>query len=477
MIRFKGSKSHSGVRLFVLPGWETGGFASCCSRVAVISSTHDLLDRHSHIRNSRSLFSTSPALSHFRAYDTIIITPNAPPVLARASMGPLDHSSDVESQHPSEQHHDDYVSDTDDGEDTQVRQGLLAHTQHWQHQQQQLVLGSSLPAATAIANGVSSGPTAAAVSEGRVRTAYNLSWAVNILLFGAKIYAFYVSHSKAVLASMVDSIVDLVSQAVIFLAEHLSKKADPRFPVGRARLEALGVLACACIMSISAYEVIQLAGLDLYNVWGQGGDIPVLNIDAVLYVVLGSATILKVICYAVCVGLQKQSDSMAALAEDHLNDVMSNVAAMATASVAVWLPRFWYTDPVAGIVISLVIVWRWLSIAQNQVDKLTGRGAPPDFIEQLQVLASQQQGITQVDCIRAYHFGPRFIVEMEIVMPQETPLKLVHDISLTLQHKLEALDEVERAFVHCDYQHRDEPEHKVERRLQGLLPTVLEEHC
>lgn len=31
-----------------------------------------------------------------------------------------------------------------------------------------------------------------------------------------------------------------------------------------------------------------------------------------------------------------------------------------------------------------------------QVDKLTGRGAPPDFIAQLQVLASQQQGITQV---------------------------------------------------------------------------------
>lgn len=94
----------------------------------------------------------------------------------------------------------------------QVRQGLLAHTQYWQHQQQQLVLGSSLPTSTVTANGVSAGPTAAAVSEGKVRIAYNLSWAVNILLFGAKIYAFYVSHSKAVLASMVDSIVDLVSQ-------------------------------------------------------------------------------------------------------------------------------------------------------------------------------------------------------------------------------------------------------------------------
>lgn len=30
-----------------------------------------------------------------------------------------------------------------------------------------------------------------------------------------------------------------------------------RFPVGQARLEAIGVLACACIMSVASFEVIQ----------------------------------------------------------------------------------------------------------------------------------------------------------------------------------------------------------------------------
>ena len=35
--------------------------------------------------------------------------------------------------------------------------------------------------------------------------------------------------------------------------------------------------------------------------------------------------------------------------------------------------------------------------------------------------------------------------------------------------QLEALDEVERAFVHVDYTKRDEPEHKVERNL--LTPS------
>ena len=42
-----------------------------------------------------------------------------------------------------------------------------------------------------------------------------------------------------------------------------------------------------------------------------------------------------------------------------------------------------------------------------------------------------------------------------------------HDIGLDLQHKIEALEEVERAFVHIDYQNRDTPEHRMERELSS----------
>lgn len=75
---------------------------------------------------------------------------------------------------------------------------------------------------------------------------------------------------------------------------------------------------------------------------------------------------------------------------------------------------------------------------------------------------------------------------MEIVLPAEMTVAESHDIALALQHKvrracalhthsgvpshacctqIEELEEVERAFVHVDYQQRDAPEHKVEREL------------
>ena len=37
---------------------------------------------------------------------------------------------------------------------------------------------------------------------------------------------------------------------------------------------------------------------------------------------------------------------------------------------------------------------------------------------------------------------------MEIVLPGDMTVRESHDLALALQHKIEGLDEVERAFVH-----------------------------
>jgi len=54
-----------------------------------------------------------------------------------------------------------------------------------------------------------------------------------------------------------------ITQVVIALAEKYMRSADPRFPVGRTRLETVGVVACAIIMTIATIEVIQSAAEDL----------------------------------------------------------------------------------------------------------------------------------------------------------------------------------------------------------------------
>lgn len=50
-----------------------------------------------------------------------------------------------------------------------------------------------------------------------------------------------------------------------------------------------------------------------------------------------------------------------------------------------------------------------------QVDKIVGKGAPEDFIEKLEELANSHHDDLEVDVIRAYFFGARFIVEVGLI--------------------------------------------------------------
>ncbi len=63
-----------------------------------------------------------------------------------------------------------------------------------------------------------------------------------------------------------------------------------------------------------------------------------------------------------------------------------------------------------------------------------------------------------IDTVYVYHFGMRFLVEVHIVLDADMSLRIAHDISERLQINIESLPEVERAFVHCDYESEHRPE-------------------
>jgi hypothetical protein len=69
--------------------------------------------------------------------------------------------------------------------------------------------------------------------------------------------------------------------------------------VGKLHLHALELSTCWALLLL-----LLLAGL-----------LPELVLGPVMYLVLGSATALKLLCWAVCAALQSRSDSMLALAE------------------------------------------------------------------------------------------------------------------------------------------------------------------
>eukprot|EP00607_Mallomonas_marina_P011035 CAMPEP_0182421282 /NCGR_PEP_ID=MMETSP1167-20130531/6582_1 /TAXON_ID=2988 /ORGANISM="Mallomonas Sp, Strain CCMP3275" /LENGTH=390 /DNA_ID=CAMNT_0024598245 /DNA_START=69 /DNA_END=1241 /DNA_ORIENTATION=+ len=315
-------------------------------------------------------------------------------------------------------------------------------------------------------------------SSGSLKFASISSWIVNWFLLVAKLYLVIVSGSKAVTAALVDSAVDLVSQAILSIAQKYIHRHSPDYPVGRSRLEALSVLGCACIMSMASVEVIQFSLIDIYE--GVNGHIPTLDVSLPFYLLLALGLVLKFGLYVICrhVNRKVDSDQLEALTEDHFNDIISNSAAMFTAIIAFHYVEVWWFDPFGAIFISVIIIYRWSLIMSEQVKKVVGYTAPPEFVSQVTSIAENHDSRLQVDCVRAYHFGARFNVEMEVVMPANMTVAESHDIALALQHKLEGLKDVERAFVHVDHLTRDGLEHKVERELAkssgsyGAIPTT-----
>jgi divalent metal cation (Fe/Co/Zn/Cd) transporter len=112
--------------------------------------------------------------------------------------------------------------------------------------------------------------------------------------------------------------------------------------------------------------------------------------------------------------------------------------------------------------IALYTMKTWSKTVIENVWALVGRTAPPEFLAKLIYLIwNHDEDIKHIDTVRAYTFGTHYFVEVDIVLPQDMLLNQAHNIGETLQEKLEQLPEIERAFVHIDYEYTHRPEHKI----------------
>lgn len=68
--------------------------------------------------------------------------------------------------------------------------------------------------------------------------------------------------------------------------------------------------------------------------------------------------------------------------------------------------------------------------------------------------------------------GESFVrgLQVDIELPEDLPLIEAHAIGESLQIKIEQLEEVERAFVHLDYECDHKPEHTILSKLPNTDP-------
>jgi len=306
-------------------------------------------------------------------------------------------------------------------------------------------------------------PPPARKRNGRVppsRWLASVSLVANVLLLLFKVLIVVRTRSLVVVASAVDSVLDLVAQLIILYALSAAGEIDiDAWPLGRSRLEPVGIIIVASLMGFASLQIVLESAATLWAGLQDPKKAKPPDVDIISVLSLLAVVATKLVLYVLCVG--NESLSVQALAQDHINDVYSNSVVLLAAWSSNHFGGLWWLDPVGAIGISLFIVKRWADVGKEQAAMLVGRAAQPDFLEKIAELAAEHDVRMKVDWVRAFHFGKRFLVEVEAVMDKYTTLKVAHDVSLALQKKIELLRDVERAHVHVDYEFRDENEHKV----------------
>ncbi|KAL4179124.1 hypothetical protein AMTRI_Chr13g85750 [Amborella trichopoda] len=286
------------------------------------------------------------------------------------------------------------------------------------------------------------------------RTAVHISNAANVILFTAKIYASIESKSLAVIASTLDSLLDLLSGFILWFTSNAMRKPNQyRYPIGKKRMQPVGIVVFASIMATLGFQILvesirQLLTKGHTSFNGKTEQ----WVIGIMVSVTGVKLALTIYCR------RFKNEIVSAYAKDHFFDVLTNSVGLITAVLASHF--FWWIDPTGAILIALYTIGTWAKTVLENVSGLVGKSAPPEYLQKLTYLIwNHDEEIKHIDTVRAYTFGSHYFVEIDIVLPGDMLLNQAHNIGETLQEKLEQLAEVERAFVHVDFEFSHIPEH------------------
>ncbi|XP_074317819.1 metal tolerance protein 9-like [Silene latifolia] len=294
------------------------------------------------------------------------------------------------------------------------------------------------------------------------RTAITTTNIANIMLLAAKIYASIETRSMAVIASTLDSLFDVLTGFILWFTEHAMKKPNPgKYPVGKTRMEPVGIVVFASVMAAFGLHVLFESVRQLITK-AQPEKSP--EKEKWMIAIMVSVTIIKFILMVYC--RRFKNDIVRTYAQDHFFDVITNSISVATAVLGINF--FWWIDPTGAIIIALYTTTTWARMVIDNIGSLIGRGAPQEYLTKLIYLTwNHAKEIKQIESVRAYHFGRHYYVEVDIVLPGDMLLSEARKIGDTLQDKLEQLPEVERAFVHVNHKftHTSEQQQKTQKSI------------
>ncbi len=262
-----------------------------------------------------------------------------------------------------------------------------------------------------------------------------VSSSVAFLLTIIKLTVGILSGSVAVLASAVDSVLDLgVSLFNYFAISNSEKPADETFNYGRGKIEALASVIEGTIITLSGIFLFYMAIKKYFN------DEVSSYLEVSLWVMIVSLIItIGLVAYLNAVAKKTNNMVIKADALHYKTDVWTNLAVLVSL-VLVTLTNNEIFDILIGGGISIFIIYSAYELIEDGVLVLLDRSLDDETTDKIKELFKTEHAINDHHFLKTRQAGHNTFVDVHLVFDCIITLMEAHRVSDRIEDKIKALN-------------------------------------
>lgn len=270
----------------------------------------------------------------------------------------------------------------------------------------------------------------------KVRSAYGylcgiVGIVINILLFGGKFIAGFISGSVAVTADAFNNLSDAGSSVISLIGFRLaSQKPDPHHPFGHGRFEYIASLIISMVIIMMGFEL------------GKDSVIKIINpaeveYSALTFWVLGISILAKfyMFIYNRSIGKKIDSSTLKATATDSISDTVSTLAVLVSAILTFKFGIL--IDGWVGLAVAGFIMFAGISSAKETIDSLLGTPPDEEFCKSVEDIVLSHDGMIGIHDMIVHNYGPgRVFISLHAEVPSDGNFVDIHDTIDNIEHDI-----------------------------------------
>jgi len=265
-----------------------------------------------------------------------------------------------------------------------------------------------------------------------------------------KLFIALTSGSMAVMASAVDSLLDILMSGVNFMAiRQAEQPPDECHPFGHGKFETLATLFQALVITGSGGWIIYEATTRLT----EGNSLE--NVDQGIGILAFSAVASWFIAkYLRKVAKQTDSTALEADALHFRMDIYSNLGLMAGLLLIRWLDIFWL-DSALSILVASYILHEALQLIKRSLMDILDQELPEEIKQQVHELISDHDGpLSGYHGLRTRRAGSLKIMDFHLEVCKEMSVADAHKIADSLEKKIESTIPGADVIIHIEPCHK-----------------------